>query len=65
MSRRRERGPSADFIAERLKSEHAKLDAEVNELDHRLHLTTEEAMRRIELKKAKLLTKDKLRTLVG
>jgi uncharacterized protein YdcH (DUF465 family) len=65
MSRHRERGPSRDFIAERLRSEHARLDAEVAELDHRIHLTAAEEMRRIELKKAKLRTKDKLRTLAG
>jgi uncharacterized protein YdcH (DUF465 family) len=65
MSRRQERAPSAEFIVERLKSEHARLDAEVAELDHRLHLTTKEELRRIELKKAKLRAKDKLRDLSG
>jgi uncharacterized protein YdcH (DUF465 family) len=65
MSRRQERGASAEFIVDRLKSEHARLDAEVSELDHRLHLTTKEELRRIELKKAKLRAKDKLRDLTG
>jgi uncharacterized protein YdcH (DUF465 family) len=63
MSRRRERGTSAEFIVERLRSEHARLDAEAAELDHRLHLSSQEEMRLHELKKAKLRAKDKLREL--
>jgi uncharacterized protein YdcH (DUF465 family) len=65
MSRREERGPSAEFIVERLRSEHARLDAEVAELDHRLHLTTDEEVRLNTLKKAKLRAKDRLRDLTG
>jgi len=65
MSRRRERGPSEEFMLERLRSEHQRLDAEASELDQRLHLTTREEMRLHELKKAKLRTKDKLRDLAG
>lgn len=65
MSRRRERGPSTEFTLTKLRNEHARLDAEVSELDHRLHLTAQEEMRLNELKKAKLRAKDKLRDLVG
>ena len=65
MRNRRERGINVEFIVSRLRNEHERLDAEVAELDHRLHLTPAEEMRLLTLKKAKLRAKDRLRALVG
>lgn len=61
MSRRR--AANAENIVDRLKREHARLDAEAAELDRRLHLTAEEELRLQALKRAKLRTKDRLRAL--
>ena len=46
-----------------LRSEHADLEKRLNELERHLSLSPEEQVERINLKKAKLLIKDKIRSL--
>lgn len=48
---------------DRLSERHAKLDAEIEELDSRRHLTADEELHLAQLKKAKLQAKDELATL--
>jgi len=44
----------------RLQAKHAELDAKVNDLDRRSHLTADEELRLHQLKKRKLMMKDEI-----
>jgi hypothetical protein len=48
---------------ERLRAEHAALDQRVQELEHRIVLTTEEQIEIVRLKKLKLAAKDRIAVL--
>jgi hypothetical protein len=54
---------SAEFQIDRLQQRHARLTAQVEQLEDRVHLTTPEELRLAQLKKEKLRTKDELQVL--
>ena len=47
-------------LVEQLRTEHAQLDARLQELEHHISLTTEEQIEIARLKKMKLATKDRI-----
>jgi hypothetical protein len=47
-------------VVDRLRAEHAQLDARLHELEHHVSLTPEEHLEVARLKKMKLLTKDRI-----
>ncbi len=63
MPKSNHRRVSAEFQKDRLEQRHARLKAEVEQLEERIHLTTPEEMRLQQLKKEKLRTKDELEVL--
>lgn len=63
MSRSNHRRISAEFQIDRLEQRHARLKAEVEQLEDRVHLSTPEELRLQQLKKEKLRTKDEIEIL--
>jgi hypothetical protein len=53
-------GKDHGALLEELRNEHARLKAQLSELESHVSLTTEEQVERVRLKKLKLATKDRI-----
>ncbi len=52
--------PDRESLLDRLRAEHAALEARLAELERHISLTTEEQVERARIKKLKLATKDRM-----